>query len=98
MCLHKLNKNVLEESIDLPVEHGANSIKTSLAADSGEWMRECGKLNLTSEEAHNVYLDYIPKYLKAGSPITLHLGGFFYCRKGSQNYELHSVKNNCGKK
>ncbi len=94
MCLHKLNADTLESSINLLAELGVSAIKTNPVGNSGEWINQNGKYDLSWEELFNLYLDYIPKFLKAGSPLTLHLGGFFYCRKGSPKYLIPAQKFN----
>lgn len=92
MCIHKLNKDVLEQSINLLANHGVESVKTNPVGNSGDWIKENKKYDLTREELFDLYLDYIPKYLKAGSPLALHLEGFFYCKKGTTNYCIPAKK------
>lgn len=92
MCIHKYNAHTLEETVNLLSKLGVKSIKTNPVGNSGEWLNECGKHDLSRQELYDIYLDYIPKFFKAGSPITLHLGGFFYCKKGSTDYYLPAKK------
>lgn len=88
MCLHKNNQSTLNDTINLLAAHGVTSVKTNPASSSGEWIKENEKYGLTRDQVFDIYLNYIPKFLKAGSPLNLHLGGFFYCKKGSTDYTL----------
>ncbi len=91
-CLHKKNLHTLSETLELLTELGVRSWKTSPASDSGNWVREGGRYNLTSGELYDAYLDFIPEYKAAGSPLNLMLGGFFMNRKGTDTYMIPSKK------
>ena len=90
--LHKGNIHTLETTLNLLAELGVRNVKTGPTSDAGNWLKEGGKYNLTVNELYAAYLDYIPKYKAAGAPLTIMLGGFFMCRKGSQNYFSPSKK------
>ncbi len=92
MCIHKWNKNVFEQSINLLIEHGAQSVKVGPVENSGEWTKENKKHDLSREELFNLYLKYIPRYLDRGAPIGLQMGSFFLCEKGSQKYSIPAEK------
>ncbi len=92
MCLHKNNMHTLEDTVNLLSELGVESLKTNPVQETGDWTNENGKYNLTTEELYDIYLDYIPKFLRAGSPLNLHLGGFFLCNKGKKDYIIPSVR------
>ena len=93
-CLHKKNLHTLEATFKLLTELGIRSWKATPASDSGNWAEEGGKYNLTPEELYDAYLDFIPKYKAAGSPMSIMLGGFFASRKGGTSYLLPSKKYN----
>lgn len=78
--------HTLTDTVMFLAELGVFSIKTNPVSDSGNWINEKGKYNLTKEELYAAYLDFIPKYKAAGAPLTIMLGGFFYCEKGSDKY------------
>ena len=92
MCIHKNNSHTLEETINTLAQLGVNSIKTNPVHDTGEWTKEKGIYNLTTKELYDIYLDYIPKFFKAGSPLTIHLGGFFICEKGQKDYIIPAIR------
>lgn len=73
---------------------GVSYIKTNPVADSGNWLNEKGKYNLTVTELYDAYLDFIPKFKAAGAPMTVMLGGFFYCQKGANEYTSHARRYN----
>lgn len=92
MCLHRLNSHTLESTINYLASIGVTSLKTNPVGNSGEWIKENGKYDLTYEELYDIYLDYIPKFLNNHSPLSLHLGGFFYCDKGTKDYIIPAEK------
>ena len=96
--LHKGNIHTLEVTLNLLAELGVRSVKTSPTSDAGNWLNEGGKYNLNVNELYTAYLDYIPKYKAAGAPLTVMLGGFFMCQKGSEKYISPSKKYNGSEK
>lgn len=90
--LHKGNIHTLEATLNLLAELGVRSVKTSPTSDAGNWLNEGGKHNLNVDELYTAYLDYIPKYKAAGAPLSVMLGGFFMCGKGSEKYMSPSKK------
>ncbi|MDR3178605.1 MAG: radical SAM protein [Oscillospiraceae bacterium] len=97
ICVHKHNINCLEETIDLLTELGVSTISINQIVNSGKWRQESAKNNIEQKEIFNFYLKYIPKFFKKKSPVSLILGGFFYCKKGSKDYEI-LAKKFCGTK
>ena len=92
MCIHKLNRNVFEKSINFLIKHGVGSVKVGPVENSGEWVKENKVHDLSRTELFDLYLEYIPKYLSSGSPISLQMGSFFICEKGSQEYRIPAKK------
>ncbi len=91
-AVHKGNIHVLEPTLYLLAELGVRSWKVSPASDAGEWLKEQGQYNLDVREIYEAYLGFIQKYRSAGAPINIMLGGFFYCKKGSDNYNIPCKK------
>jgi radical SAM protein with 4Fe4S-binding SPASM domain len=78
----------LEETMNLLAEKGSSSWKAGLVTRGGEWKNERDSLNVSSEELFTAFLDFIPKYFNAGSPLSIELGFFFSCEKGSRDYTI----------
>lgn len=86
--LHRENLQTLEETLKLLTELGISSWKTSPTSESGNWIKENGQYTLGVLELYDAYLKLIPKYKRLGSPLTIMLGGFFFCHKGSDEYSI----------
>jgi len=94
MCIHRKNIHTIEESVNLLSSLGVNNLKIIPISDSGEWLKKAENKDCSLEfhEVYDAFLEYIPKYFKAGSPISLMLGGFFTCPKGTKNYSIPAAK------
>ncbi|MDR0738885.1 MAG: radical SAM protein [Oscillospiraceae bacterium] len=92
MCVHKNSIYTIRDTINFLSDLNVQSLKINPVADSGAWRNEKSKYNLTQEELFDSYLDVISLFFKDGSPLTLHLGGFFFCRKKSINWFCPSAK------
>lgn len=90
--LHKLNLQTLEVTFDLLVKLGVARWKIAPTYDSGNWLAEGGKYSLNMNELYATYLDFIPKYRAAGTPLSIMLGGFFRCSRGSEKYQIPCKK------
>ncbi len=88
MSLNKQNLHTLEATIQLLADHGVRSVKTSPTTSAGNWLNEQGRYDLEVEELYEAYLDYLPKYRAARAPLSLMLGGFFACQKGSDRFQI----------
>lgn len=91
MSLNKQNIDNFTDSVFLLADLGVSSIKATPTSDSGNWVNEKGCYSLNLEEAYDAYMRFITKYRAAGAPVSIMLGGFFYCRKGSEEY-VHPIK------
>ncbi|GHV48818.1 hypothetical protein FACS189499_09040 [Clostridia bacterium] len=85
-AFHKKSIDSIVPTMNLLAELGVASWKTNPVAGSGNWLNEGTDLDLSHEELYGAYLKFIPEYIKAGSPISVMLGGFFYCSKGSTKW------------
>jgi radical SAM protein with 4Fe4S-binding SPASM domain len=83
---HRDSVGTLVETMHLMAELGVHGWKTNPVSASGQWLDEGRDLDLTAEELYGAYLQLIPRYLSAGSPINIQLGGFFACEKGRQDF------------
>jgi radical SAM protein with 4Fe4S-binding SPASM domain len=86
--VHANNIQTLYPTMELLAGEGVGFMKTSPASESGNWRREGGAYSVAVDELYEAYLAFIPRYLKAGSPLTIQLGNFFACKKGERGYSL----------
>lgn len=93
MCIHKQNAHVLKKTIDFLADLGVGYIKTNPVSNSGAWIAKKHKYDLNQKQLYDLYIDIISHYLKQGSKIGLHLGGFFMCEKESKKFSIPSIKN-----
>ena len=84
LCLHKGNLDCLRESVNLLASLGVDHLKVNPASSVGNWAEQGADYSISMEETFEAYLDYVPQYFEDGSPMTVHLGGFFMCRKGER--------------
>ena len=86
-AFHRDSLGTIVETMHVLADAGVSSWKTNPVSDSGEWLQESRDLDLTAEETYAAYLNLITEFYKAGSPLTIQLGGFFGCEKGeTQHY------------
>lgn len=86
-AFHRESIGAMGDTMRLLADLGVRSWKTNPVAVSGNWLGESRDLDLTAEEMYDAYLGLIGEYFDAGSPLNVQLGGFFYCRKGSREYD-----------
>ena len=84
LCLHKGNLGCLRESVNLLAGLGVHSLKVNPVSNVGNWAEQGEDHSIGTEQAFEAYLDYVPQFFEDGSPMTVHLGGFFMCRKGER--------------
>ena len=77
MCLHRLNKDTLRESINYLASLGVSSVKLNPVSDAGAWTESHPDLTLSDEETFELYLEYIPQFFEDKRPMAVQLGGFF---------------------
>jgi radical SAM protein with 4Fe4S-binding SPASM domain len=90
-AFHAKSLPSLEKTMLLLGELGVRSWKTNPVAESGNWLEQDQEMNIGIDELYQAYLNLIPRFLAAGSPLNMMLGGFFYCKKGSKEY-FHPCK------
>jgi len=92
LTLHRKNRHTLRESVNLLASLGVAHLKTNPAAPSGAWIENAGEDSLSYEDTYDIYLKYIPRFFEDGSPMDVHLGGFFKGNKGSMEYFISAWK------
>ena len=88
MCIHKKNKDTFCETVDKLADLNCISLKINAADEIGNWEKSSMEYSLSVKEEFDVYLEYIKQFFENGMKISLQLGSFFICRKGSTKYEL----------
>lgn len=91
MSLNKQNIDNFTDLVFLLADLGVSSIKATPTTDSGNWVNEKGCYSLKLEETYDAYMRFITEYRAAGATVSIMLGGFFYCCKGSEEY-VHPIK------
>lgn len=91
LCLHQGNRHLLRKSVNTLANHHCAHLKTNPVSMTDLWASYDKDYSLTTEELYDIYLDYIPRFFEDGMPLTLMLGGFFYCRKGSRDWLIPSL-------
>jgi radical SAM protein with 4Fe4S-binding SPASM domain len=92
-AFHRDSIDSLIPTMHLLASLGVSSWKTNPVSGSGNWLNESRTLDLTTKELFDEYLKFIEAYYKAGAPITVMLGGFFFNRKGEMNaYSIPLMK------
>ena len=91
-AFHKKNIHTIVDTMFLLADLGVSGWKTNPVGRTGNWLKEDESIDLSIQETFDAYLNLIDKYLEAGSPITMMLGGLFMCQKGSKNWTSPIVK------
>ncbi len=92
MCLHKGNIHLLRQSINTLAKHHCQSLKTNPVSDTELWSKYSADYSMSMYEIYDAYLEYITHFFEDGMPISIMLGGFFYCGKGKTNWWIPSQK------
>lgn len=91
-AFHRNSISSIKDTMHHLTELGVSSWKTNPVSRSGNWLGENENLDLTFKELYDVYLDLVDTYLCEGSPLSIMLGGFFMCNKGTSNYTIPCKK------
>ena len=73
MCLHKHNISTLRETIRFLADLGLYHLKMNVASPTGRWKNETEHF-ITSDEAYQAILDYLPQYIEDGMPLSVQFG------------------------
>ena len=89
MCLHKNNRDVLRETVNLLASLGVKSIKVGSMMELGEWASpEVAGLQLSEQEQLEAFEKYIPQYFEDNAPLSIMLGGAFIYSPGSEDWNI----------
>ncbi|MDR1088665.1 MAG: radical SAM protein [Coriobacteriales bacterium] len=91
-AFHRGSIGSMSETLLLLAELGVAHWKVNPVSSSGNWLAEDASLNVSPEELYDAYLELIARYFEEGSPLTMMLGGFFRCSKGSKEYDIPCKK------
>ncbi|MEA4853250.1 MAG: radical SAM protein [Christensenella sp.] len=91
-CLHQGNLHLLRQSLNTLAAHHCGHVKTNPVSDTALWKQYGADYSISLEELYGAYLEYIPEFFEDGMPISVMLGGFFQCSKGSIDWVIPSVK------
>ena len=75
-CLHKGNKHVFRESVNLLASLGCRSLKVNGLSSEGEALN-IRDYFLPADEEYRFYLEYLPHFFEDGMPLDLMLGALF---------------------
>lgn len=93
MCLHRKNRHVLRESVNLMASLGVRSMKCGPMMELGEWAQpELYELQLTNEEQLQIFEEYIPQYFEDDAPLSIMLGGTFMYTPGDEEWRIYFVR------
>ena len=89
MCVHRENRHVLRESVNLMASLGVSVMKCGSMFELGEWARpEQRRLRLTKEEELEVAEEYIPQYFEDDAPLSIMLFDVFRYAPGDPRWEM----------
>lgn len=91
MTLFKDNKDTIGETVRTLAGLGVSGLKICNAFEQGEWLGYADHY-LSDKEVFEVYLDYIPEFIRDGMPMSLELGGFFNYDKNKDKITAMSDK------
>ncbi|GKI16209.1 hypothetical protein CE91St44_26940 [Oscillospiraceae bacterium] len=92
LCLHRGNCPLLRQSVNTLAAHHCAALKVNPVSDTELWRKYGGDYALSMEDAYQTYLNYIPAFFADGAPLSLMMGGFFYCQKGGGHVSVPMKK------
>ena len=91
MCMHRKNRDVLRESVNLMASLGVRSMKCGNMMELGEWAQpELQGLQLTNEEQLEMFEEYIPQYFEDDAPLSIMMGGAFMYTPGDDHWSIYN--------
>ncbi|MBR2779183.1 MAG: radical SAM protein [Firmicutes bacterium] len=91
MCMHRRNRHVLRESVNLMASLGVRSMKCGGMMQLGEWARpELADLQLTNEEELQMFEEYIPQYFEDNAPLSIMMSGVFMYTPGDERWSIYN--------
>ena len=77
MTIHKLNRGVLRDSINLLASVGVKHVICNRMTNFGEWEKYGQNCNITPKELYDTFFEYLPHFYEDGCPVRLVLNRFF---------------------
>lgn len=91
MCMHRKNRHVLRESVNLMASLGVSSMKCGSMMELGEWAApELQDLQLTKEEELEMFEEYIPQYFEDDAPVSIMMAGVFMYTPGDEKWSIYN--------
>ena len=91
MCLHRKNRHVLRESVNLMASLGVRSMKCGAMLELGEWAQpEMQELQLSREEELEMFEEYIPQYFEDDAPLSIMMSGVFMYTPGDSVWDIYN--------
>lgn len=88
MCLTKENADSLGKTIDLCTELGTDLLTVFPPMDCGDWKQHSSEEKLSVDNVMELYIKYIPDYIKKGFPIDLRLFRTAYFISSKKKYVM----------
>ena len=89
MSLHKGNRHVVRESVNLMASLGVKSMKVGSMMNLGEWaLPETRDLQMTPADEQEVFEKYIPQYFEDNAPVSIMLSGSFMYTPGDSKWRI----------
>lgn len=93
MCMHRKNRHVLRESVNLMASLGVRSMKCGSMMELGEWAQpELRDLQLTNEEELQMFEEYIPQYFEDNAPVSIMMSGMFMYTPGDPEWNIFNIR------
>ena len=92
MCIHKGNKDSIRATANYLAKLDVRALRLNAPQELGLWKQYAEQYALTEDEVWDAYRDYIKDYFADGMPIDLEMDGYFSCKKGETDYQVHFVR------
>ena len=89
MCLHRGNRHVIRDSVNLLASLGVRSMKIGSMMNLGEWTTpDMQELQMTPAEEQAAFEEYIPQFFEDNAPLSIMLSGSFMYTPGDENWKI----------
>lgn len=92
-CFHRENAHTLRETVNYLASLGVQSLKGGAMMSLGEWAKpEVARLQLSDQEAHELFERYIPEYFEDDAPLAIMLDGAFAYAPGQDFWDIGYIR------
>ncbi len=91
-ALYKGNLPTLIPTYELLKSLGVSSWKVSTMADTGNWLKEEGRHDISRDDLFEAYLALAGLHFRQGAPLEIMLGSIYYCARGGDRYHIPVIK------